>query len=383
MPIVLSLGGILANAQASGGSPAVTLYTFTGGSDGGSPNGGLTWDAQQAAIYGVTFSGGAKNLGTIFKLDNAGNETVVYSFKGKPDGEHPSRTVLLDAQGNFYGTNYEGGANSYGGVYELDASGTESVLYSFGPGTDGEYPGSGVIADQAGDLLGTTGYGGTAGDGTIFQVTLSGQERILHNFTGADGQYPFGDLLRDASGNLYGTTSMGGAHGYGTVWELTAQGQLLVLHNFANGSDGANPYAGLIKDVDGNLYGTTYNGGQGCRGFGCGTIYRLDAQGNYTVFHVFGSKEEPSDGHYPDFGTLVVDSSGNLYGTTYAGGVNDKGTVFEITTAGAETVLYNFTNGPDEEYPISGLILDKSGDLYGTTSGNPSTTYGTVFKINH
>jgi uncharacterized repeat protein (TIGR03803 family) len=374
--LLVILGGTEARGQDVKSYKEATLYTFTGGADGGSPYAGLIRDAK-GNLYGVTFAGGAANLGTVFEVDRTGKETVLYSFTGSPDGEHPSDDLLMDKAGNLYGVNYEGGADQYGAVFKLDKNGTESLLYSFGPGTDGEYPGSALIKDASGNLYGTTGYGGASGNGTAYKLSQSGKETILHNFTGTDGQYPFAPLLPDSAGNFYGTTSMGGKYGNGTVYELTKKGKVIVLHHFAGGTDGVNPYAGLVRDGKGNLYGTTYSGGAGCHSFGCGTVFKVTPKGKETVLHAFGA----TDGHYPDFGTLLLDSAGNLYGTTYAGGTADMGVVFKVTGAGKETILYNFTGGADEGFPVAGLIRDKAGSFYGTTLGNPPSSYGTVFKL--
>jgi uncharacterized repeat protein (TIGR03803 family) len=370
------LGVRSAHGQTAKNSKETTLYTFTGGADGASPYASLIRDAG-GNLYGATFAGGAANLGTVFTIDKTGKETVLYSFTGSPDGEHPTRNLLRDSAGNLYGIAYEGGASGFGAVFKFNKAGKESVLYSFGSGTDGEYPGSGLIEDAAGDLYGTTGYGGASGNGTVYKLSKSGKETILHSFTGADGQYPFGNLLRDSAGTLYGTTSMGGTSGNGAVFKLTKKGKETVLHSFAGGKDGANPYAGLVQDAKGNLYGTTYNGGAGCNGFDCGTVFKLSPKGKETVLHAFAL----SDGHYPDFGTLVRDAAGNLYGTTYAGGTADMGVAFKVSSSGKESVLYSFTGGADEGFPVAGLIQDKAGNFYGATLGNPPTTYGTVFKL--
>jgi len=370
------LGVRSSQGQTAKGAKETTLYAFTGGSDGGSPSAGLIEDAK-GNFYGTTFAGGTSNLGTVFKISKAGKETVLYSFTGAPDGEHPTSNLLLDKAGNLYGANYEGGASGFGAIFKLDNAGKESLLYSFGSGTDGEYPGSGLIEDAAGNLYGTTGYGGKSGNGTVFKISKSGKETILHSFTGKDGQYPFSTLLRDSAGNSYGTTSMGGSSGNGTVFKMTNKGKVTVLHNFAGGKDGANPYAGLVRDAKGNFYGTTYGGGAGCDGYACGTVFKLTAKNKETVLHAFALQ----DGHYPDFGTLVLDAAGNLWGTTYAGGSADMGIVFKVSTSGKETIVYNFTGGADEGFPVAGLIEDKAGNLYGTTEGNPPNTYGTVFKL--
>jgi uncharacterized repeat protein (TIGR03803 family) len=374
--IVLGCAFLGAQAQTAQGAKETTLYAFTGGSDGGSPSAGLIEDAK-GNFYGTTFAGGAANLGTVFKISKGGKETVLYSFTGSPDGEHPTSNLLLDKAGNLYGANYEGGASGFGAIFKLDSAGKESLLYSFGSGTDGEYPGSGLIEDAAGNLYGTTGYGGKSGNGTVFKVSKSGKETILHSFTGKDGQYPFSTLLRDSAGNFYGTTSMGGSSGNGTVFKMTNKNKVTVLHNFGGGKDGANPYAGLVQDAKGNLYGTTYAGGAGCDGYACGTVFKVTPKSKETVLHAFAL----SDGHYPDFGTLVLDPFGNLWGTTYAGGSADMGIVFKVSTSGKETIVYSFTGGADEGFPVAGLIEDKAGNFYGTTEGNPPNTYGTVFKL--
>jgi len=374
--LATALLGVSAHAQSAKAAKENTLYTFTGGADGGSPYASLIRDAA-GNLYGATFAGGAANLGTVFTINKTGKETVLYSFTGTPDGEHVSRNLLRDKAGNLYGVAYEGGASGFGAVFKLDRAGKESILYSFGAGTDGEYPGSGLIADAAGNLYGTTGYGGASGNGTVYKLSKSGKETILHSFAGTDGQYPFGNLLRDSAGNLYGTTSMGGTAANGTVFKLSAKGKVTVLHNFAGGTDGANPYAGLVQDAKGNFYGTTYYGGAGCKGFDCGTVFKVSPKGKETVLHAFAL----SDGHYPDFGTLVQDAAGNLYGTTYAGGTADMGVVFKVSSTGKESVVYNFTGGADEGFPVAGLIEDNAGNFYGTTLGNPPNTNGTVFKV--
>jgi uncharacterized repeat protein (TIGR03803 family) len=381
--IVVALA-CLASQSALGQAPKkakvkeTTLYTFTDGADGGNPYGGLVRDAA-GNLYGTTFYGGSANMGVLFKVSKSGKQTVLYSFAGKPDAANPGSDLLLDTAGNIYGASYYGGVSGFGAIFKVTKSGKEKVLYSFGAAPDGNYPGSGLIQDDAGNLYGTTGYGGDSGNGTVFKISKSGKEKILHSFTGTDGQYPFSTPLRDTAGNLYGTTSMGGASGNGTVFKLTKNGKPTVLHSFAGGADGANPYAGLVQDEKGNFYGTTYYGGAGCQGNVCGTVFKLTPKGKERVMHAF----TPTDGHYPYFGTLVRDAAGNLYGTTYAGGSADMGVVFKVTSKGKETILYSFTGGADEGFPVAGLIQDPAGNFYGVTlgNGNEPITYGTVFKL--
>jgi uncharacterized repeat protein (TIGR03803 family) len=281
-------------------------------------------------------------------------ETILYGGFSSATGEYPCDfgSLVMDASGNLYGTTLAGGTSGVGTVFELvNSSGTysEKVLYSFtNSGGDGLYlyPYAGVIMDASGNLYGTTELGGTSGWGTVFELVNSSgsySEKVLHSFTnsGGDGLAPYAGLIMDASGNLYGTTYEGGTSGVGTVFELVnSSGSYSekVLHSFTNsGGDGLYPYAGVIMDASGNLYGTTYEGGNS----GYGTVFELvNSSGTYSekVLHSFASSGP--DGAYTQAG-LIMDASGNLYGTTLAGGTSGVGTVFEVTNATALSVSSN------------------------------------------
>ena len=254
---------------------------------------------------------------------------------------------------------------------------------------DGSTPYAGLIGDAKGVGFGTTYFGGTCSlsddCGTVFEVTKGGKETVLYSFMGeSDGESPVGGLVRDSEGSLYGTASYGGDltcnpsfYGCGTVFKLTAAGQFTVLHNFTGMPDGLQPLAGLLRDAAGNLYGTTAYGGRGqcaTTGAGCGTVFKIDSAGNETVLYAFAGG---SDGFQPE-GGLVMDKEGNLYGTTFGDGTAAPGTVFKVTPSGQETVLYTFKNGSDGNAPRGTLIMDAQGNLYGTTSGGVN---GTVFKL--
>jgi uncharacterized repeat protein (TIGR03803 family) len=347
------------------------LYAFRDGLDGGGPNAGLIRDSV-GNFYGTTVYGGAgpdSNSGVVYKLDPTGNETVLYRFPGGPaGGAEPDAGVIRDSAGNLYGTTYKGGAPNAGVVYELDIAGQYKVLYTFTGGADGGYPYAGVISDSAGNLYGTTYYGGAANAGVVFKLDTAGHETVLYAFTGgADGGAPYAGVISDSAGNLYGTASGGGAAGWGVVYKLDTAGQETVLYSFKGGADGGKPYAGVISDSAGNLYGTTLYGGvySGVAGFG--VVYKLDTTGHETVLHTFTGG---SDGGTPYAG-VITDSAGNLYGTTYYGGRlvypcagSGCGVVYELDSAGNETVLYKFTGTP---YPKGGLTRDSAGNLYGTT----------------
>ena len=352
------------------------LYAFTGGTDGGSPN-TVILDAD-ANIYGTTQSGGATGNGVVFKLDTKGHETVLYNFTGGADGGFPLSGVVPDSAGGLYGATFYGGASGNGVVFKLDRSGSETPLYSFTGGADGGYP-NGVIRDLQGNLYGTTSGGGQNGNGVVFRVDTGGNETTLYTFTGgADGGAPGNysgsgaDLVRDPSGNLYGSTYSGGPAGQGVVFQVDATGHETTLYGFPPASDGKYLYGGVIRDTAGNLYGTTYQGGLN----GAGIVFKLDNTGHETILYEFTGG---ADGSSPGNG-LVRDAAGNLYGTTLGGGLG-SGVVFKVDTNNHETVLYSFTGGADGGDPWAGVILDPVGNLYGTTSSGGSANMGVVYKL--
>jgi uncharacterized repeat protein (TIGR03803 family) len=359
------------------------LYTFTSTTDGEQPDASLFQDAA-GNLYGTTQYGGTKGgYGTVFRLDTSGKETVLRSFAGTPDAEDPYSGLTRDKAGNFYGTTLYGGTGGgFGTVFKLHPNGRETILHSFAGTPDGEDPRSVLVRDTAGNLYGTTQYGGTNGGyGTVFKLDAKGKLTLLHSFAGTpDGEDPYAGLLRDKAGSLYGTTQYGGTGGgFGTVFKLDAKGKLTLLHSFAGTPDGVNPFAGLLRDAAGNLYGTTYYGGTNG---GYGTVFKLSAKGKLTLLHSFAGMP---DGQNP-YSRLIRDAAGNFYGATFYGGTFGYGTVFKLNPAGKLTILHSFTGLADGSHPIAGLILDKAGNLYGTTSDGGDLNCGfsgcgTVFKV--
>ena len=350
------------------------LYTFTGTTDGGTPDAGLLRDPS-GNLYGTTFSGGANASGTVFELDTTGTETVLYSFTGGADGGSPTARLARDPSGNLYGTTYHGGAYHSGVVFKLNTTGTETVIDSIKAGRDGGVF-AGLHRSGTGNLFGTTCAGGTFRLGSVFMLNPAGTETVLYSFMGqADGNCPLSDLFRDPAHTLYGTTSEGGTSGLGTVYMLTKAGQKTVLHNFTGGTDGAYPqvYGGLVQDPAGIFYGTTLAGGASKQGI----IFSIDAAGTETILYTFTGG---ADGGYPYAG-LVRDKKGNLYGTTFQGGAFGSGTVFKLSPTGTETVLHSFDYSNDGGYPMAGLVRDLSGNLYGTTSAGGTGNHGTIFKL--
>jgi len=308
------------------------------------------------------------------------SEKVLYSFGGKPDGSSPVSPLVRDSAGDLYGTTYYGGASNLGAMFKLDTTGKETVLYSFPGGADGERPSAGLVRDAAGNLYGTADYGGNtacaSGCGVVFKLDTASNYTVLHSFAGypTDGALPRG-LIRDGRGNLYGTTYQGGTGscgkvGCGVIFKLDTAGTETILYNFAGfPSDGAGPEGVLTVDASGNFYGLTSSGGTLCST--CGTVYELDTAGKETVLYSFGGG---ADGSVPH-GGLLRDSSGNLYGTAYSGGsfsgslcsTAGCGVVFRVAPSGTETVLYTFTGGADGANPRAYLLRDSSGNFYGTT----------------
>lgn len=335
---------------ASGSWTATVLHNFAGGSDGAQPHGGLLLDSA-GNLYGTTnFGGGSTNCsqgcGTVFKLAPGSvpwTESVLHVFAGGSDGQEPNARLVLDSQGNLYGTTMLGGAGSAcasgcGTAFRLAlSSSTWSVLYSFTGGKDGATPYAGLTIDSAGNLYGTASAGGYTGSGTVFKLTQGSSgwaEEVLHGFSGGwGGKAPLSDVILDAAGNLFGTTSQGGTAGsYGVAYELlpepSGRYHEVVLHAFYD-APAATPMAGLVSDSAGNLYGITTLGASlsPCT-TGCGTLFKLaPSNGGYafSVLHLFGR----TDGYNPS-GDLILDSNGDLWGTTQAGGSHQAGTVFQI-----------------------------------------------------
>jgi uncharacterized repeat protein (TIGR03803 family) len=385
--------------------------------DGLGPVAGLTFD-RAGNLYGTTESGGAHSNGTVFELtpNSSGGwtESVLYSFCSLTkcqDGEQIFTGVIFDQAGNLYGTTTHGGIHDWGTVFQLSPNSnggwTEKVLYNFcslSKCSDGSQPESGLIFDQAGNLYGTTASGGEGSgndEGTVFELEPNANgswtESVLHSFNGPDGLNPQASLILDAAGNLYGTTEYGGTGGGGTagggtIFELMpASGGWTesVLYDFCsaeNCADGLEPAASLIFDQTGNLYGTTVEGGAACN---CGVVFQLTlGQGGSwmeKVLHAFTG----GDGSYPS-GSLVFDSTGNLFGTAHEGGnltacpTGGCGVVFKLVpeSKGAwhEAVLHDFMAHPGA-LPAAGMIFDSAGNLYGTTNGYNSPFNGSVFEI--
>jgi uncharacterized repeat protein (TIGR03803 family) len=320
-----------------------TLYEFcaeSGCPDGQAPGSALVQTAN-GELYGTTYIGGVGNYGTIFEITPSEAFNVVLDFAAAEGGNSDSALVLA-SNGNLYGTTPTDGTTNYGTVYEITPAGAFTLLHTFCSESncaDGGNPNAGLVQGSNGNFYGTTRYGGANSNGTIFEIMAAGTLTTLYNFCSktncTDGGYALGTLVVGANGNLYGTTGAGGTHFDGTIFEITPTGRLSTLYNFCSQTgcaDGSQPWSALVQANDGNLYGTTAEGGTGTNcpngvGYGCGTIFELTSGGVFSSLHNFNG----TDGSTP-FGGLVQSTNGSFYGTTYLSGTYGSGTIFSLTT---------------------------------------------------
>jgi uncharacterized repeat protein (TIGR03803 family) len=349
------------------------LYSFGNNSDGQQPDASLI--DVNGTLYGTTYQGGKYDGGTVFSISTTGKEHVLHNFGHAKDGQHPEASLIY-VNGILYGTTFDGGKYNSGTFFSISMTGTEHVLHSFS-NFDASGP-EAVPINVKGTLYGTTAQGGRYTYGTVFSISTTGTVNVLHSFGhSTDGLFPVASLI-DVNGTLYGTTRQGGKfRGKGTAFSISTSGAEHVLHSFGNNQDGAFPAASLI-DVKGTLYGTTTNGGGGFN-YGDGTVFSINTAGKEHVLHSF---RHPGDGEDP--AASLIDVNGVLYGTTFYGGRYATsfwgGTVFSITTSGAEHVLHSFATPYDGSNPAASLI-DVKGTLYGTTSKGGAYGGGTVFTL--
>jgi uncharacterized repeat protein (TIGR03803 family) len=332
------------------------LYSFVGGpGDGSNPEGVI--QGSDGNFYGATSGGGAGycqfGCGTAFKITPDGAETVLYFFTGMTDGGSPNG-LIQGADGNLYGSAAFGGVSSglcgqsgCGVVFRLTPAGEETVVYSFTGGTSDGAVAASLIQGADGNFYGVTAYGGASNGGTVFKVTPSGTETVLHAFTGgSDGAAPQTPLLQGHDGNFYGTTPLGGTSSAGVLFRVTPAGAETVLHAFAGGAtDGAQPFTPVIQGTDGNLYGTAGAGGNANCAGGCGVVFKSTTGGSGAVLYSFGPS--PAAGSQsPQPSSLIQGTDGNFYGTTTNGGQFGLGSFFKLTPAGIASVLYSFGTNP-------------------------------------
>jgi uncharacterized repeat protein (TIGR03803 family) len=374
-------------ATAASAQTFTSLLSFDG-TNGSQPLLGSLVQGIDGNLYGIADMGGTDGCGTAFKITTAGTLTTLFNFQDNGNGCHPDGGLALAANGDIYGSTTDAGSDGVGTVFKITPAGTLTTVHEFNR-TEGANTNSALIQGTGGNLLGTTVNGGTGGGGigfcgptadgcgSIFKMTPGGTLTVLHEFDFTDGWDPRdAPLIQATDGNFYGVTAGGGsssncAHNCGTVFKISPGGAFATLRNF-DGTNGSVPFAGVIQAADGNLYGTTSQGGGP---HGDGTVFKLTLGGELTTLHSF----DGTDGSHP-FGVLVQATDGNFYGTTNAGGANGDGTVFEITPTGTLTTLHNF-DGTDGAGAQSGLLQATNGIFYGNTFGGGASGDGTVFSL--
>ena len=348
------------------------LHAF-GGPDGANPKAALI-QATDGNLYGTTSAGGVNGTGTVFQITTAGTLTTLYNFTGGADGATPEAGLVQGSDGNFYGTTLLSGTNSLGTVFQITPNGVFASLHSFN-GPDGSYPLATLVQGADGNFYGTTSAGGANGTGTVFQISSAGALTTLYNFTGgADGATPKAGLALGRDGNFYGTTFLGGTNNDGTVFQITPAGTLTSLYQFDVRIDGRNPQAALVQGIDGNFYGTTAIKGPR----GDGTMFRISSVSSTGVFAlVFGFGGVV--GKTPQ-SALIQGMDGNFYGATTFGGFR-YGSLFQVSSNGLLTTLYNFIGGTDGAVPYAGFVQGRDGYFYGTTGYGGENLNGTVFRV--
>lgn len=385
---------LLFAASFAHGQNFTLLHTFHC-TDGDSPYAGVTLGTD-GNLYGTTSSQGSNPQaeGTIFKITTSGEFTTIHNFIGPNDGRSPTSTPIQDAAGNLYGTTDNGGSVGLGVVWKITPDGHESIIHSFDRFTDGWIAPSDLVRDEQGNLYGVTSAGGDPacagpfglkGCGSVYKVDASGGLTVLHTFDGSpdDGSYAFGGLIRDSAGNLYGTNYADGLYEAGQVFKIDPSGNKTTVHDFDPGvnNDGAYPDADLTVGPNGVIYGVAGNGGDMsvCTGTGpgCGVVFQIDGDGILSTIYSFEGGH--GDGSAPD-GAVAFDAAGNLYGVTFTGGKDNKGTVYKLDTAGNETILHNFTGGKDGFAPHGRIYVTADGIVYGA-AGQGRFGCGTIYKI--
>jgi uncharacterized repeat protein (TIGR03803 family) len=395
--LVAALVALIATVSARA-QTFTKLYNFQGGADGGDPVAGLILDSE-GNLYGTTQAGGSgpcedffiQGCGVVFKLSKTGQFTTLYKFQGGADGAAPHAGVIRDAQGNLYGTTSGGGgtdctfglAKGCGTIFTIDTAGNETVLYRFSGGLGGADPEASLYRDADGNLWGTTQLGGiftnrecSSGCGTLFRLDRKSQ-LLSRPFQGPpnDGSFPLAGLVADARGNLYGTTLAGGTNSSGILFKISPTNQLTTLHRFNSAiGDAGNPTGLLVSG--GKLYGPGASGGADQGG---GAIYEVDLSGERVLY----SLGPGNDGSVLfASGTLAREDEGTLYGTTRLGFLGEFfGEFYKLDAAGNFEVLHQFLGSPDGDTPMAGVIRDPAGNIYWTTERGGDFRAGTIFRF--
>jgi uncharacterized repeat protein (TIGR03803 family) len=355
---------MLGATQHADASRYSTLYTFHGSPDASAP-GCLIRDAQ-GTLFGTSGTGGHRNKGTLFKLASDGTETILYSFTNDP----PIDAFAMDSDGNFFGASIGGAKLNNGVIFEISSLGTQTILHKFTGKLDGATPLGGVTRDANGNLFGTTFNGGKSGFGTVFEIDAHNKFSTLHAFSDSDGRDPSGGVTLDDKGNIYGVADGGGQFDHGVLYKLDAGGGFTILHSFT-AQDGY-PVGRVVFNSQGDIFGTAVQGGD----FGVGSLFEIDASGNFKTIHSFENSQ--NDGISPN-GSLVVEPNGILFGVTQQGGEFGGGVIYKLIPRGKFSLLHSF-GGEDGITPASCLVSDNMGHLFGATTAGATYNAGTLYR---
>jgi uncharacterized repeat protein (TIGR03803 family) len=364
--------GIFAQAQA-----VTTIYNFgDNGTSGATPWYVTLVQGTNGNLYGTTYNGGKDSVGTIFNVTATGSQKIIYSFKTGTDGANPTGGLTLGSDGNFYGTTQQGGSKSMGTVFKVTPSGTLLILHNFNSFIDGAFPWGPPILASDGNFYGTTSGGGINGNGIVYKITSGGVLTEVYKFDVTHGAYPIAPPTQGTDGFLYIPVSEGGTSYCGTILKLSTSGVINNTYNFPCGSGGSFPIGPLVQASDGNFYSTTQDGGTN----GEGVIYKVTPSLAVTVLHSFGTTF--GDGTFPGAGLLLA-TDGNYYGSTSDGGANGDGTLFNTSTAGTYSSLYSFNNTSNltQTSPLAPPVQSTNGILYGVTEFGGSSNNGTVYSL--
>jgi uncharacterized repeat protein (TIGR03803 family) len=373
------ISGLLFAGVAAGAQTVSTLYSFTGTTtDGANPWYVTLVQGTDGSLYGTTYNGGSKGLGTAFKISTSGTIKLLHSFTGGAhDGSNPTGGLTLGTDGNFYGTTQQGGTESQGVVFKMTTAGAITILHNFNSSTDGAFPWGPPIEASDGNFYGTTSGGGTGNLGLVYRITGAGAYSTVYKFSVTYGTSPIASPTQGTDGYLYIPVALSGLNYCGTIVQITTAGVLNNSYDFTCESGGSDPIGPLVQAANGNFYSTTQAGGSN----GEGTIYQVTTGLVVTVLHSFGTSF--GDGELPSAGLLLA-NDGNYYGSTAEGGTYDDGTLFNTSTGGSYTQLYSFNNSANllQMSPLSPPVQATNGTLYGVTEFGGTDNDGTVYSLN-
>ena len=377
--LIFAAAFLLCVGALAGAQTVATVYNFAGGTTSGANPWYVTLvQGTDGQLYGTTYNGGSHGKGTAFKVTTSGTFTLLHSFNGgASDGAYPTGGLTLGSDGNFYGTTQMGGSGSEGVAFKMTTTGTVTVLHTFNAGTDGAFPWGPPILASDGNFYGTASDG-AKNNGLVYKITSTGTYTTIYSFDQTHGTYPIASPTQGTDGFLYVPVAEGGTSFCGTIVKLSTAGVLNNTYDFPCASGGSFPIGPLVQASNGNFYSTTQNGGSNNEG----TIYQVTTGLAVTILHNFGATF--GDGLFPSAG-MALGTDGNYYASTAEGGSFDDGTLFNTSTSGTYNELFSFNNSANlmQMSPLSPPVEYTTGLLYGVTEFGGTTNQGTVYSLNN